>query len=267
MLAAVLSVAAAAVPVSLAMPALNEVSLTRGEGELYTELLAQKLAELDVKVVTARDMAAVLGLERQRQLLGCNDTICTSELAGALGVDGVVVGDAGKIGASYMVNLKVLAKTGEALALFNAQGGDARALLADGARALVHQLARAMKRPDLEPKPVVRAEEPMAGRRVLLPAGIASVAAGVIMVAIGIGAQVAAHGTLGALQQAGSLEDAGRLRAEGKSWQTMAGALIAVGASVAAIGGVLLVLSSRAPAPSVALVPGGAAVMLTGWWP
>src|SRR5688572_12170524 len=109
-LAALLCLTGAAAPVSLALPGLNAVNLAQGEGELYSELLAQKLAALGLKVISARDIGAVLGLERQRELLGCKDGICTAELAGALGVEGIVVGDVGKLGGSYQVNLKVLSK-------------------------------------------------------------------------------------------------------------------------------------------------------------
>src|SRR4029077_17741704 len=45
-----------------------------------------------VKVVTQRDVTQLLGLERQRALLGCADSgqACIVELAGALGVDALL---------------------------------------------------------------------------------------------------------------------------------------------------------------------------------
>jgi hypothetical protein len=47
----------------------------------------------DVKVLAQRDIAALIGLERQKQMMGCADaasTSCLAELAGALGADGLV---------------------------------------------------------------------------------------------------------------------------------------------------------------------------------
>lgn len=59
-----------------------------------SEVLATHLREHGLKVMTGRDIGAVLGLERQKQLLGCMDdsTSCSAELAGALGVGALVVG-------------------------------------------------------------------------------------------------------------------------------------------------------------------------------
>jgi hypothetical protein len=58
------------------------------------ERLAETLRQHGHQVVTQRDMAVVLGMERQRQLMGCREgsESCLAELAGALGVDGVVQG-------------------------------------------------------------------------------------------------------------------------------------------------------------------------------
>jgi hypothetical protein len=58
-----------------------------------------------VSVLTDADIAAVLGLERQKQLLGCSDSSCLAELGGALGVDRLVHGSLGKVGESYLVHL------------------------------------------------------------------------------------------------------------------------------------------------------------------
>jgi hypothetical protein len=64
-------------------------------------------------VVTEGDVAAVLGLERQKALMGCNESSsCLTEIAGALGVDRIVHGSVGRVGASLLVNLSSLdAKT------------------------------------------------------------------------------------------------------------------------------------------------------------
>ena len=50
----------------------------------------------------------MLGLERQKQLLGCSEDSCLAEMAGGLGVDYVLVGSLGKIGAVLQLNMKII---------------------------------------------------------------------------------------------------------------------------------------------------------------
>lgn len=63
-----------------------------------------------VKVTTQRDVVQLLGLERQKQLLGCSDesNSCLTELAGALGVDGVLSATIVKNGPGGLATVKVL---------------------------------------------------------------------------------------------------------------------------------------------------------------
>ena len=64
----------------------------------------------NVSVITRQDVEALLGRERQRQLLGCADESgsCVAELAGALGAGLVLTGDLAKVGARFTVTLKLL---------------------------------------------------------------------------------------------------------------------------------------------------------------
>jgi hypothetical protein len=62
-----------------------------------------------VRVVTPRDIGALLGLERQKELLGCSaGGECMAELGNALGVQGVLRGDVVKIGAVIQINARVI---------------------------------------------------------------------------------------------------------------------------------------------------------------
>ena len=87
---------------------------------LVQDTLAARLAEKDwIQVVTPGDIAAALGLERQKQLLGCAEeaTSCAAELAGALGVDGLLTGSIGRVGSSFQLNVKIVS-AGNAQAMF-----------------------------------------------------------------------------------------------------------------------------------------------------
>lgn len=124
------------------------------------ERFAQGLARPGrAEVLTPRVIAAVLGLERQRQLLGCQDDSCLAELSGALGVDALAVGDVVKLDATILLNVRVVdvrnAKT-LASASATAQNFDGLlvqvdAVAADVERRLLHHLRGA---PLAKPIPV-----------------------------------------------------------------------------------------------------------------
>ena len=109
MLAAVLTVLAAAPVQHLAAPGITTVDGKAEEATFYTEHLAQALGRRGVTVMTPKQLAAVIGLERQKELAGCSDTGCMVELANGLGVDGLLLGEVGRFGERYQVNLKVVA--------------------------------------------------------------------------------------------------------------------------------------------------------------
>ena len=105
--AVLLSLAAhAAGPVpKLAAPGLNGVGLDAAFAGFAGEHLAQQLREAGLEVVTGSEIGAVLGIERQKQLLGCSaGASCMTELANALGADGVVLGDLAQVGSKIAMN-------------------------------------------------------------------------------------------------------------------------------------------------------------------
>jgi hypothetical protein len=61
-----------------------------------------------VSVLTQGDVAALLGVEKTRQMLGCTDSGCMAEIGGALGADRIVHGSIGRVGGSLVVNLSAL---------------------------------------------------------------------------------------------------------------------------------------------------------------
>src|SRR4051812_9527469 len=90
--------AAAPAAPKIAMPGLHLVDIPAERGSLYTETLATELIARGVRVVTEQEISALLGLERQREILGCAEGSCLIELGNALGVDGVLLGHVAKIG-------------------------------------------------------------------------------------------------------------------------------------------------------------------------
>src|SRR5438046_7919376 len=101
----VASLLAAATPApKLGLPGLDRVDVEPEKADFFLEYLAQELYDAGYQVVTRKQIDAVLGLERQKQLLGCADSSssCLTELAGALGVDAILVGSVARLSGEYV---------------------------------------------------------------------------------------------------------------------------------------------------------------------
>lgn len=94
--------------VLLPLAPLGEVD--RAAVALFTEALAGELRRRPgVSVMADSDVAALLGVEKRRQMTaGCSDAGCLAELGGALGADRVLHGTVGRVGGSLLVNLSSL---------------------------------------------------------------------------------------------------------------------------------------------------------------
>jgi hypothetical protein len=72
-------------------------------------LVSSELSRITIlQVISSRDIAHLLSVEQQRQLLGCADTSCMTDLAGTLGAEYLVAGNVGKVGAEYLIDLQLL---------------------------------------------------------------------------------------------------------------------------------------------------------------
>jgi TolB-like protein len=101
-----------------------KAGVTKEQSELLTDTVLNELrkAQAFQRVVASREIQTILGMETQRQLLNCASTSCTAELAGALGVDFVLTGSAGRVGSYTMLNLKLLQnRTGTLVASVSAR--------------------------------------------------------------------------------------------------------------------------------------------------
>ncbi len=104
-----LSLLLAAHPAKVAlMPLGTGEGVTGGVAEALTDAVAWEVRKRGVGLVTQKEMIAVLGLEKQRALLGCANDQCLAELGGALGVDLLLTGSVSKLGQSYLIHLQVV---------------------------------------------------------------------------------------------------------------------------------------------------------------
>ncbi len=75
--------------------------------KILTNIVVAEIARAGgYSVISTAEISAMIGFEKQKQLLGCTDnSSCLAEIGGALGVDYFVNGQVGKIGSRYHLNL------------------------------------------------------------------------------------------------------------------------------------------------------------------
>jgi hypothetical protein len=274
LLCAGLLAAAPTPPVRLAAPGLSAVNLDDKSAAFYLDYFAQQLsAGGGVQVITQSEVTGLIGLERQRELLGCRDSnaSCLAELAGALGVDGLVVGSLARTSGGYAVNLKVVAaNNARQLASFSERVRDDEALL--------DSLTRAARRMG----PAVRLA---LGREALSgapppPPGLAPAGGGARahawLPAVGGGVALLAGGGLFALAQGeaarlrsddASITDAGALAqavSRGKTLQTAGLAVGGLGLAALAVGAGMYAFGGGGGELAVAPLRGGGLVVAVG---
>ncbi len=201
--------------------------------------------------------------------MGCAEQACTTELAAALGAEALVVGDLGRLGSTYALNLKIIsARDGTTLARHEAQvarAEDMPAAMRQAAASLLAQLGQAWHRTDLG---LAAAPPTGADRRwwALAPVGV-----GVVALAAGAYFELQADDRLARLQALAppaDLKVAGALRAEGKTAETTGGVALAVG-GVALAAGVAMFFALAPPETGVVawVTPSGGAVAVAGRFP
>lgn len=240
-LALLVAVSASAAP-TLASPDFTTLNVSTEVARFCNEHLAQQLAARGVQVTTARQISAALGLERQRQLFGCDDAAnsCMAELASALGVEGMLLGDIGKLGTKFQVNLRLTrSSSGRVFATFSrsvSREDDLLAALTDAAAELTPKIFAEFL--PGAPAPVTAVTAPELSTRVrtwpLVPTFLAGGLA--VASAVTFSLSAAAHGQLiDPKPSPGTISDevATGLKSQGEVTQWLAlGTLIGAGVSL-----------------------------------
>lgn len=272
------------------------------KAELLSEILLTEMTRAKrFDVIGRSDVISLIGLEKQKALLGCaEDASCLAEIGGALGVEYIVVGTLGRLGTLARVDLKLLdTRRSRVVERFgDSVGGGEEQLVAvaqQGAKALLDALSaataaaspaaqaaagqgappalraapEAAPASSLTPAPPAPAgaEESARGsrRRWAWIAGGAGVALAAGGVAFGLGANAALDDQRAA-SRAGDLTAYNDARDRARSRALVADVLYGVGA-VGLGAGLYLGLTSRGPvAAGAAIVPtqGGLALVAGG---
>jgi hypothetical protein len=111
MLASLLALTlAAAPPLKVAVMPLASVEGVPGKtAEALTEAVSAEVRKRSgAQVITQREIGAILSLEQQKAMVGCQNDACFAEIGGALGVDRMVAGDLSVLGESWLFHLKLI---------------------------------------------------------------------------------------------------------------------------------------------------------------
>lgn len=276
---AAIVVGASSAPPKVAMPSLSVIGFDDRLADFYAEHLAQQLKFEGLQIVTQKEIATLLGFERQKALLGCNEasSACVAELANALGADGVALGDIAKVGAKTQINLKVIsAADGKTLSAFSERVEGEEAVLDALTRAaekLAKGVAQSMGRTIVPVALELRGgtSEPAGKKTWWIPAvgGALVAGAGAILFVSGSSdynklMNATAAEPIG-VSEAQSLRDGGKLK------EGLAVACFIAGGAAVAVGTVLFATSrggsEKAPTVSVVPGPGGGAVVVSGVLP
>lgn len=227
--AAALASSAPTQVIKLASPQFGGPNLQDAEAEFFSEHLAQQLGDRGVQVVTPKQIATLLGLERQKAMLGCSEdsTSCLAELGDALGADGVLTGEIARFGGEFQINLKVLSsKQVSGLAAYSARvTGEAAVLdeLTIAARVLAEKLSVAFKRPLPAPGELAQSSETSARRPLRSAAWLPGTVAAVSAAAAGLMFLQSEQRYAALRQPVGNIPgtEARQLRDQGSLFQTL----------------------------------------------
>lgn len=261
MLLVSLAVVLAAQPVTVASPRFSSAGLDPTLVSAWQDRFLSRLAAPGLQITSASDIEQVLGLERQRQLLGCEtgSSSCLAELAGALGVELLLTGNLVKSESGYVATLRVVRTAdGRAIASPTARLDTERALLDwldEQADALQGALRGTHEAP---PSPAVRWAPALVGAGLLVGSGVF------------FGLSAARYDALvGPTPPA--LEQVHRVRVEG---ETFSGVAIGLGAAGGAAVLTSVLWAALAPPdiagrvqPVASLAPHGATFGLQGTFP
>ncbi len=111
MVGMILVVAAAAAPKIAVLDVRMGPGVDPAMGPYLTQMIASEVAQrTGTAPVVSADIAAMLGFERKKQMLGCSedDSSCLAEISGALGVQRVVATSVAASGQRYLVTMSLL---------------------------------------------------------------------------------------------------------------------------------------------------------------
>jgi hypothetical protein len=253
-----LAIAIHVAPTTLVAPPWKTVGVSAEMTEFYSDHLAQALRGRGFKVLTTAELSAVISLEHQRELLGCEaDTqSCLAELGAAAGAEAAVMVNLALLESAFQGNIKIVStRTAEVLSATSVTAPSEKALLT-----ALDEAAERLGEAVFGPAPATRGFR----RFWWVPAAFA--VAGALAGAAGIAASRQRYTELTRdLSDTGLDATAMRAASDGKAFQNLgvAGFCIAA-AGVVGVAAVLLFGAPRRVVPTIVATPWGMSVTLMG---
>ena len=108
-LAAKTAAPAPAGPLRVAVPRMRASGVEETLADTLTDVIAVEAGRVEgVEAIGMSDIDAMLGIEQQKQLIGCDDVSCMAEIGGALGVRAIISSKLGIVGDTYLLTLRVI---------------------------------------------------------------------------------------------------------------------------------------------------------------
>ncbi len=251
--------------------------------------IAAEAERFNFKVIAGSDLAAVVGYEKQRRILGCSDGGCLAEIGGALGADYLLSPEVSEVGGVWLLTVTLIdVPKSQALKRVNRkfrQMGE----MVDSAQAATQEILghfqKSMEPRGEAPKPAVtdnpvRAPSPEFAPHAAPATAAASDANGgstsatALALDIGGAALIAGGAVAGVLAlgqynagKTASPTDLPGIKSSGKTEAWIANGLYGVGGAALIVGLVMTFSGSSTTTPaavSASPIPGGAALSLLG---
>ncbi len=259
MFSSILLLSLAATPVKLAAPGFQAVNFDPKLADLYLDRFVVLTKNDDLSIVTARDISQVLGMERQRELLGCGTTNCVAELAGAMGADAMLSGTVAKSDRSITMVLRAI-RANDASELVSATiRVDNEDALQDWIEANAKEFGEQL----------VAKYRGVARTRSFGPSAVPRItvlAAGVVLAGAGAITRGLAEGPASQLRNVSKAQpiDIPSTAAQGRVLESAGNVMLGVGGAAIVTAAILFVV--QRPEPSVAFIatPAGVAVVAAG---
>lgn len=238
------------------LPTQSSAELRAVADSIAEQVLTELARDGRIEPVGASDVAALLGLERQQQLMGCSEasTSCMAEISAALGAPYLVTGSVAQLGTTVRLDLKLI-RTQDGKAIFrDGQSFKDQGQVFDGVSGIVRVMIGALELGGSPGAPAAGVSQAAAPGRpgpwILLGVGAAAVVGGAVLVGVGAGQRDATKAALAATSGTPPTYDVAKQQLSGANTLMLTGALVSGAGMAAAIVGVVWALAGR-PAPQV----------------
>jgi hypothetical protein len=257
-----------AAPLKVAVPDFSVISVDKESASFFMDRFANRLRAKGLAVTTPAEIEAVLGLERQKALLGCSESSssCQAEIAAALGADAIIRGRIARFGQRFELSLTLIDPANAAVLASLSPSASDEGKVIDTLETSADELASklyAVKRQGEAP-PVAQVHE--------TPSQGSSRWVAAIPLAVGVGA-----GIFGAVELATSYDTAKRIEtapnyesvgSQAKLERALGISMLCVGAAGITTAAILFFTGAKPAATPIAVItPHGAVIGVEGRLP